>query len=61
MLVSISNREDPDQTAISEAALSGSALFVCHFGKQLAFKIFRTFTVVRGIPIQIQEGPGLLT
>ena len=29
------NREDPDQTASSEAVLSGSALF----GKQLVFKI----------------------
>ena len=28
MLVRIANREDPDQTASSEAVLSGSALFV---------------------------------
>ena len=28
MLVSIANREDPDQTASSEAVWSGSALFV---------------------------------
>ena len=28
MLVKIANREDPDQTASSEAVWSGSALFV---------------------------------
>ena len=28
MLVTIANREDPDQTASSEAVWSGSALFV---------------------------------
>ena len=33
MLVSIENREDPDQTAFSEAVLSGSALFVSTFCK----------------------------
>ena len=31
MLVRIANREDPDQTASSEAVRSGSALFVWHF------------------------------
>ena len=40
MLVRIANREDPDQTAPSEAVRSGSALFVlAFFGKQLVFKI----------------------
>ena len=40
MLVRIANREDPDQTASSEAVWSGSALFVrafCH--RQLVFAI----------------------
>ena len=27
----VANKEDPDQTASSEAVLSGSALFVCAF------------------------------
>ena len=31
MLVRIANREDPDQTASSEAVWSGSALFVYTF------------------------------
>ena len=31
MLFRIANREDPDQTAFSEAVLSGSALFVLAF------------------------------
>ena len=31
MLVKIANREDPDQTASSEAVWSGSALFVLAF------------------------------
>ena len=31
MLVRIANREDPDQTASTEAAWSGSALFVYAF------------------------------
>ena len=31
MLVRIANREDPDQTASSEAVCSGSALFVLAF------------------------------
>ena len=31
MLVIITNREDPDQTAFSEAVCSGSALFVSAF------------------------------
>ena len=31
MLVRIANREDPDQTASSEAVLSGSVLFGRHF------------------------------
>ena len=36
MLVRIASREDPDQTASSEAVLSGSAGL---FGRQLVFKI----------------------
>ena len=35
MLVRIANREDPDQTASSEAVWSESALF----GRQLVFEI----------------------
>ena len=31
MLVKVANREDPDQTASSEAVWSGSALFVYDF------------------------------
>ena len=39
MLVRRANREEPDQTASSEAVWSGSALFVDLFGKQLVFEI----------------------
>ena len=40
MLLRIANREDPDQTALSEAVWSGSALFVyAFFGRQLVFEI----------------------
>ena len=43
MLVRIANREDPDQTASSEAVWSGSALFdpvyLYFFGRQLVFEI----------------------
>ena len=42
MLVRTSNREDPDQTASSEAVLSGSAVCaVCLslFGRHLVFEI----------------------
>ena len=46
ILVRIANREDPDQTASSEAVLSGSALFVSrHFWQATSVRIFRTFTV----------------
>ena len=39
-LVRIANREDPDQTASSEAVWSGSALFAYTiFGRQLVFQI----------------------
>ena len=38
--VRIANREDPDQTASSEAVWSGSALFVkTFFGRQLVLEI----------------------
>ena len=39
MLVWITNREDPDQTASEEAVWSGSLLFSMHFDRQLEFKI----------------------
>ena len=42
MLVRIANREDPDQTASSEAVWSGSALFV-PFWQQLEFKILEKY------------------
>ena len=40
MLVRIANREDPDQTALSEAVWSGSVLFVyAFFCRQQVFEI----------------------
>ena len=39
MLARIANREDPEQTASSEAVWSGSALFVSLLDRQLVFKI----------------------
>ena len=47
MLVRIANREeDPDQTASSDAVLSGSALVcLCLLGRQLMLESFRTFIV----------------
>ena len=44
MLVRIANREDPDQTAYSEAVRSGSALFRL-FILATSVQNFRTFTV----------------
>ena len=48
ILIRIANREDPDQTASSEAVWSGSALFVKAFleGNSIGNSIrnFRTFT-----------------
>ena len=42
--VRIANREDPDQTASSEAVRSGSALFVYTFLYQTSVRNFRIFT-----------------
>ena len=39
MVVTIANREDPDQTASEEAVWSGSALFVKAFDRQLVCEI----------------------
>ena len=39
MLVRISNREDPDQTASSEAVWSGSALFVFFFDQNASSEV----------------------
>ena len=44
MVVRIANREDPDQTASSEAVFSGSALFVqSFFGRKFSVQNFTTF------------------
>ena len=45
MLVRIANREDPDQTASSEAVWSGSALFGLTFLVATNVRNFRLFTV----------------
>ena len=47
MLVSIANREDPDQTASSEAVLSGSSLFLKLFWQATSVRNFRTSPVTR--------------
>ena len=46
MLVSIANREDPDQTASSEVVRFGSALFVKDFLAGKLFSKFRTVTIL---------------
>ena len=45
MLVRIANREDPDQTASSEAAWYGSALLPRPFCQATSVRNFRTSTV----------------
>ena len=45
LLVRVTNRTDPDQTASSEAVRSGSDLFVYAFGQVASVPNFRTFTV----------------
>ena len=45
MLVRKANKEDPDQTASSEAVSSGSALFVEAFLARNYCQIIRTFTI----------------
>ena len=46
MVVSLANREDPDQTASSEAIQCGSVLFVYVFWQAISVQNFRTFIVV---------------
>ena len=45
MFVRTAKREDPDQTASSEAVLSGSALFVKAFRWTTSVRNLRTFTI----------------
>ena len=45
MLVRVANREDPDQTASSEAVSSGSSFFVkASFQQANSVRNFRTFS-----------------
>ena len=45
ILITIANREDPDQTASAEAVSSGSALFVQVICQAASVLSFRTLTV----------------
>ena len=59
MLVRIVNREDPDQTASSEAVWSGSTLFSMAFGWQLMFKILERYRICHWCNFQLPNIKGL--